>query len=112
MEKLKFYFNDDTSFIMTDGIEEKYIINSAITALTHNISISILHKEDAISFILKTLYVNNVRGKIVTKVERYSSSDNLIDSVEGASLQVYWNLGGDVVAGEQVYNEVIDIGVS
>lgn len=109
MEKLKLYFNDGASLVIPENIGVKYIVNSAITNLAHNISISVLHKVDNITLVLRDIYVTSIKDKIVVKVERYN--DNfLIDTLIGDELSTSWNLGSDVVAKETMYNEVINIG--
>lgn len=108
MEKLKLYFSDGTSLTIPENLTVKYIINSAITSITQNMSISILHKLINLELVLKDIYVSNIKNKIIIKVERYNENQ-LIDSMEGESLIASWNLGGDIVANEEVYNEVISI---
>ena len=56
------------------------------------------------------IYTINIKDKIVIKVERYNNL-LLLDSIEGENLTTSWNLGSDIVAGEEIYNEVINIGV-
>lgn len=108
METLKFYFNDGTVLTVPEGLTKKYIINSVISSYTKNISISILHKLDDVDLLLKAIYTNSIRGKVVTKIERYNNT-LMLDSIEGSNLVTSWNLGNDVVAGEEVYNEVITV---
>ena len=109
MEKLKFYFSDGTTLVIPENIAVKYTINSAITNTVYNISISIFHKLNNLTLLLKDIFVSSIQDKVVVKVERYNNT-TLIDTLTGDSLSVSWNLGHDFVAGEEVYNEVINIG--
>lgn len=109
MEKLKFYFSDETTLTIPENIPVKYIINSAISSSVHNMSISILHRIENFNLLLKDIYITGIKNKVVIKVERLND-DIVIDTVTGDSLLTSWNLGRDIVANEDIYNEVITIG--
>ena len=108
MEKLKLYFNDGTTLIMPEDTSTTYMINSVITSMTQNISVSVFHNLTNLGLLLKDLYITKIKDKIVIKAERYNGTI-LIDSIEGSKLTTSWNLGTNIVANEEIYNEVITI---